>query len=90
MNTPGVIARPGTHAPAIFDQGPAQPRRLGHVLYTTPDLDGSMRFLQAVLGFKLSDICAGSDRVPPLLRPTITTSASSARPFRSSTTRHGR
>jgi catechol 2,3-dioxygenase-like lactoylglutathione lyase family enzyme len=56
MNTPGRTPRPGGRAPAIFDQGPAQPRKLGHVLYGTPDLEGSMRFLQDVLGFWLSDI----------------------------------
>jgi catechol 2,3-dioxygenase-like lactoylglutathione lyase family enzyme len=56
MNTPGNVARPGNRAPAIFDTGAARPRKLGHVLYGTPDLDGSMRFLQDVLGFWLSDI----------------------------------
>ncbi len=59
MNAPGNTARPGDRAPAIFDEGPAQPRRLGHVLYATPDIDGSMRFLQGVLGFELSDISPG-------------------------------
>ena len=59
MNSPGNTPRPGERAPAIFDQGPARPRRLGHVLYGTPDLDGSMRFLQEVLGFELSDLSPG-------------------------------
>ena len=59
MNAPGNTARPGERAPAIFDQGPAQPRNLGHVLYATPDLDASMRFLQNVLGFELSDVSPG-------------------------------
>jgi catechol 2,3-dioxygenase-like lactoylglutathione lyase family enzyme len=79
MNAPGNTARPGERAPAIFDQGPAQPRNLGHVLYATPDLDASMRFLQNVLGFELSDVSPG---VIALLRCSriITTSASSARP----------
>jgi len=59
MNLPGNTPRPGERAPAIFDVGPAQPRRLGHVLYTTPDLDASMGFLTDVLGFKLSDSSPG-------------------------------
>jgi catechol 2,3-dioxygenase-like lactoylglutathione lyase family enzyme len=59
MNSPGNPARAGTRAPAIFKQGPAQPRKLGHVLYTSPDFAGSMRFLTDVLGFKVSDTSAG-------------------------------
>ncbi len=59
MNGPGPIVRNGERAPAIFDDGPASPRRLGHVLYTTPDLDASMSFLVDVLGFKLSDSTPG-------------------------------
>jgi catechol 2,3-dioxygenase-like lactoylglutathione lyase family enzyme len=59
MNGPGHTPRPGERAPAIFDQGPARPRRLGHVLYGTPDLEGSMRFLQEGLGFELSDLSPG-------------------------------
>jgi catechol 2,3-dioxygenase-like lactoylglutathione lyase family enzyme len=59
MNTPGHPVRLGDRAPAIFDEGPARPRRLGHVLYTTPDLDASMAFLTDVLGLKVSDTSAG-------------------------------
>src|SRR4051794_9341105 len=59
MNSPGSPARSGTRAPAIFNQGPARPRKLGHVLYTTPDFEASMRFLTDVLGFKISDTSAG-------------------------------
>jgi len=59
MNSPGNPARSGTRAPAIFNAGPARPRKLGHVLYTTPDFEASMRFLTDVLGFKVSDTSAG-------------------------------
>lgn len=59
MNSPGNPARSGTRAPAIFEQGAAQPRKLGHVLYTSPDFGASMRFLTDVLGFKVSDTSAG-------------------------------
>jgi catechol 2,3-dioxygenase-like lactoylglutathione lyase family enzyme len=59
MNTPGASVRPAERAPAIFDSSPARPRRLGHALYTTPDLPASMAFLTDVLGFKVSDTSAG-------------------------------
>ena len=59
MNSPGNPARSGTRAPAIFNEGSARPRKLGHVLYTTPDFEASMRFLTDVLGFKISDTSAG-------------------------------
>ena len=59
MNSPGNPARSGTRAPAIFTEGPASPRKLGHVLYTTPDFEASMAFLTDVLGFKVSDTSAG-------------------------------
>ena len=59
MNGPGRAVRLHERAPAIFEEGPARPRRLGHVLYTTPDWEGSMRFLTEVLGFYVSDTAAG-------------------------------
>jgi catechol 2,3-dioxygenase-like lactoylglutathione lyase family enzyme len=58
-NTPGNASRVNDRSPAIFEAGPAQPRKLGHVLYATPDLDASMRFVCDVLGFKVSDTSAG-------------------------------
>ena len=58
MNSPGDPARSGTRAAAIFDEGPARPRKLGHVLYTSPDYEASTRFLTDVLGFKVSDSSA--------------------------------
>lgn len=59
MNAPGHAVRLYDRAPAIFDVGPARPRRLGHVLYTTPDFEGSIAFLTQVLGFHISDTSAG-------------------------------
>jgi catechol 2,3-dioxygenase-like lactoylglutathione lyase family enzyme len=46
-------------APGLFNEGPAAPRRLGHVLYGTPDIEASRKFLIDVLGFKLSDESGG-------------------------------
>ena len=59
MNGPGNTVRDGDRAPAIFAEGPAAPRRLGHVLWGTPDIAASKRFLVDVLGFRLSDEAAG-------------------------------
>lgn len=55
VNTPG-------HAMRIRERGcpdpqPARPRRLGHVLLFTPDLDRQIAFYTTVLGMKLSDRC---------------------------------
>lgn len=58
-NNPGHVARPGERAPAIFAEGPARPKRLGHALYTTTDLDASIAFLVDVLGFRVSDSTPG-------------------------------
>lgn len=59
MNSPGHTVRVADRAPAIFDSGAARPRKLGHVLYGTTDLDASKSFLIDVLGFKLSDTSPG-------------------------------
>jgi catechol 2,3-dioxygenase-like lactoylglutathione lyase family enzyme len=58
-NAPGHVARPGERAPAIFETGAVAPRRLGHVLYGTPDIEASTRFLTDVVGFRLSDASPG-------------------------------
>ncbi len=59
QNAPGRMSRTNDRAPAIFKEGGVSPRRLGHVLYGTPDFEGSQRFLTEVLGFKLSDTSPG-------------------------------
>jgi catechol 2,3-dioxygenase-like lactoylglutathione lyase family enzyme len=59
MNTPGHSPRVGERAPAIFATGPARPRRLGHVLYGTPDIQASQRFLVDVIGLRLTDSSPG-------------------------------
>ena len=59
MNGPGNTVRDGDRAPAIFAEGAAAPRRLGHVLWGTPDIAASKRFLVDVLGFRLTDESAG-------------------------------
>jgi catechol 2,3-dioxygenase-like lactoylglutathione lyase family enzyme len=58
-NQPGVAHRGSERSPKIFAPEAVRPRRLGHVLYATPDLETSSRFFQDVLGFKLSDSVPG-------------------------------
>lgn len=59
QNHPGRTQRTNERATAIFKEGPASPRRLGHVLYATTDIDASIRFLVDVLGFRMSDSTPG-------------------------------
>jgi catechol 2,3-dioxygenase-like lactoylglutathione lyase family enzyme len=58
-NGPGHATRLGARGLPSFER--ALPRRLGHVLFFTPDPERAERFYTGVLGFKVSD------RVPGLL-----------------------
>jgi len=58
-NGPGKATRVAARGLPAFEQ--ATPRRLGHVLFFTPDPAAAERFYTGVLGFKVSD------RVPGLL-----------------------
>ncbi len=59
INAPGIRVRGSERAPGIFGRDGTTPRRLGHVLYTTPDLAASQTFLTDVLGFRTSDVVPG-------------------------------
>jgi hypothetical protein len=54
-NRPGQVERPGTRSPALTRHGPVRPRRLGHVVVTTPELGVTASFFQKLIGFKVSD-----------------------------------
>jgi catechol 2,3-dioxygenase-like lactoylglutathione lyase family enzyme len=54
-NGPGRIERPSGRAPGILRTGPVQPRKLGHVVIGTTDLDATTGFFVEGLGFKTSD-----------------------------------
>jgi catechol 2,3-dioxygenase-like lactoylglutathione lyase family enzyme len=54
-NYPGEIQRPNVRAGALHRGEPVRPRRLGHVVFGSPDFDGSKRFFTEGLGFRLSD-----------------------------------
>jgi catechol 2,3-dioxygenase-like lactoylglutathione lyase family enzyme len=56
LNSPGHTPRVGERGYPEAGSG-ARPRRLGHVLLFTPDLESQIDFYTRVLGFKLSDRC---------------------------------
>jgi catechol 2,3-dioxygenase-like lactoylglutathione lyase family enzyme len=56
-NGPGRVERAG-RSPAL-DAGPARPRKLGHVVLATPDLEASHAFFVRGLGFRESDAIGG-------------------------------
>jgi catechol 2,3-dioxygenase-like lactoylglutathione lyase family enzyme len=56
LNSPGHVARPAERG-APEATVTASPRRLGHVLLFTPDVERQLDFYTRVLGLKLSDRC---------------------------------
>src|SRR2546430_15436448 len=57
LNSPGHTSRIG--ARGCPDRFEARPRRLGHVLLFSGDLERMIDFYTRVLGMKLSDRCPG-------------------------------
>jgi catechol 2,3-dioxygenase-like lactoylglutathione lyase family enzyme len=58
-NGPGRSERENRRAPAIVRDGPVRPRRLGHVVVGTPDVEASQRFFVDGIGFAVSDQVRG-------------------------------
>jgi catechol 2,3-dioxygenase-like lactoylglutathione lyase family enzyme len=58
-NRPGRIARTNERAPAVLADGRVRPRKLGHVVLGSTDLEASERFFIEGVGFKISDSFAG-------------------------------
>lgn len=58
-NGPGRQDRPTGRADAVLREEPVRPRKLGHVVLGTTDLEGSQRFFIDGVGFKVSDTVAG-------------------------------
>jgi catechol 2,3-dioxygenase-like lactoylglutathione lyase family enzyme len=54
-NAPGCDLRTGKRAPGSVRERPVRPRKLGHVVVGTVDLESSEGIFVDVLGFKLSD-----------------------------------
>ncbi|MGW4374048.1 VOC family protein [Streptomyces albidoflavus] len=58
-NAPGATGRLHERAPGILRDGPVRPRKLGHVVLGSTDQEGSQRFFQRGIGFKVSDTVTG-------------------------------
>lgn len=58
-NWPGRVEREQGRAPGNLREGPVRPKRLGHVVMGSVDLDRTRRFFTEGLGFKVSDNIAG-------------------------------
>ena len=58
FNGPGHVHRPNARAHGAHPR-PRSPRRLGHVVIGTPDIESTKRFLIEGLGFRLSDEAPG-------------------------------
>lgn len=54
-NYPGVTNRENARADGVMREDKVRPRRLGHILLVTGDLETSMRFFREGVGFKVSD-----------------------------------
>jgi catechol 2,3-dioxygenase-like lactoylglutathione lyase family enzyme len=61
-NGPAHVARPNRRADGAFRTGRVRPRRLGHVVVGSTDLEGSYRLFVDALGFKISDEVDGKAR----------------------------
>lgn len=58
-NAPGQNDRGTTRADAVLREDPVRPRKLGHVVLGSTDVDASQRFFIDGVGFKVSDSIAG-------------------------------
>ncbi len=58
-NGPGYANRPNARADAILRERPVRPRKLGHAVFGSTDLEASQRFFIDGFGFKVSDAIAG-------------------------------
>jgi catechol 2,3-dioxygenase-like lactoylglutathione lyase family enzyme len=58
-NAPGIVGRPNHRAYWSERTEAVHPRKLGHVVVGSPDLEASQRFFTDGLGFKISDTAPG-------------------------------
>ncbi|HSQ00558.1 MAG TPA: VOC family protein, partial [Candidatus Dormibacteraeota bacterium] len=58
-NGPGHIDRSNARAGAVLRDTPVRPRKLGHVVFGSTDLEASQRFFIDGIGFKVSDSIPG-------------------------------
>ena len=55
LNGPGHITRTDRRSSACLGRAPSAPRRVGHVVFGTPDVEASRSFYEDGLGFEVSD-----------------------------------
>ncbi|WAC59032.1 VOC family protein [Brevundimonas sp. SL130] len=66
LNAPGSPPQRGPNEIGVWDDMPARPRTLSHVVLFTPDTEAASRFYEERLGFKITDVLVGAG---PFLRP---------------------
>jgi hypothetical protein len=54
-NGPGAPVRVDARAPGVLRDDPVRPRKLGHVVFTTPNFAATNDFMTSLVGFKVSD-----------------------------------
>ena len=59
VNGPGSEGRKSSRAAAILRHQPVRPRKLGHVVVGSTDIESSQRFFINGIGFKVSDTISG-------------------------------
>jgi catechol 2,3-dioxygenase-like lactoylglutathione lyase family enzyme len=59
QNLPGAVGRPTARAAGVLREGKVRPRRLGHAVIGSTDLDASIAFFIDGIGFKVSDSIPG-------------------------------
>lgn len=59
INRPGATVRGDRRSSACLGEAPHRPRRVGHVVFGTPDIEASRAFYVDGLGFKVSDVIGG-------------------------------
>ena len=66
INSPGAPAQRGANEIGVWEQMPAQPRTLSHLVLFVPDMDAALDFYCRRLGFLVVDTLIGAG---PFLRP---------------------
>jgi catechol 2,3-dioxygenase-like lactoylglutathione lyase family enzyme len=59
VNGPGRIERANRRSPVSVATAPVPPRRVGHVVFGSPDVAATVAFYRDGLGFKVSDVVDG-------------------------------
>ena len=66
INAPGAPAQRAANEIGVWEDMPARPRSLSHVVLFVPDMDKIVAFYTGRLGFRITDVLTGAG---PFLRP---------------------